>query len=58
MLLALNKKPHLPASPVPMEWLNLEGIGDKKKKKKNIYGRLPRRSAQQRQGKLSGGGQY
>jgi hypothetical protein len=21
----------LPASPVPMEWLNLEGIGDKKK---------------------------
>jgi hypothetical protein len=30
MLLAQNKKPHLPASPVPVEWLNLEGIGDKK----------------------------
>jgi hypothetical protein len=33
---APGKKPHLPASPVPMEWLNLEGIGDKKKKKKKI----------------------
>jgi hypothetical protein len=28
-----NKKPHLPVSPVLMEWLNLEGIGNKKEKK-------------------------
>jgi hypothetical protein len=34
MLLAQNKKPHLPASPVPMEWLNLEGFGTKKNNNK------------------------
>jgi hypothetical protein len=37
--LILSNKQTLPASPVLVEWLNLEGIGDKKEKKvtnKNI----------------------
>jgi hypothetical protein len=40
--------PHLPASPVLVEWLNLERIGDKKKQKKTTTTTKKQFSSQER----------